>query len=74
MVTLRPDSRAASGWSVIRTIMTPETSHGREIRVTEGFVKGTVVDYQVRRAAGLALFTSGGFTCDMETSDAATIT
>lgn len=70
MVTLRPDGRAASGWSYTRTLMTAETSNGRDIKVTEGFVKGTVADYQRLREIGLAFFEPGTFRCDIKTADA----
>ncbi|WP_417451169.1 hypothetical protein [Kordiimonas sp.] len=70
MVTLRPDGRANSGWSFTRTIMTSETEYGRDIRVTEGFLKGDIADYQVLRAAGLGFFTPGAFKCNIRTADA----
>ncbi|WP_262690686.1 hypothetical protein [Kordiimonas aestuarii] len=70
MITLRPDGRASSGWSYTRTVMTAETADGRDIKVTEGFLKGTIVDYKALRAAGLAFFQPGVFTCDIRTADA----
>ncbi len=74
MVTLRPDGRASSGWSYTRSLMTPETAAGRTIKVTEGFLKGVIVDYKALKAAGLAFFTPGAFRCDIRTADAVAAT
>ena len=74
MVSLRPDGRAASGWSYTRTVMTPETAHGRDIKVTEGFLKGQVPDYQSLRSLALAFFEPGAFKCDIKTADAVAAT
>ncbi|WP_417464695.1 hypothetical protein [Kordiimonas sp.] len=70
MVTLRPDGRATSGWSYTHTLMTRETAEGRDIKVTEGYLKGVIIDYQALKAAGLSFFKPGAFRCDIRTADA----
>jgi hypothetical protein len=70
MVTLRPDSRARSGWSYTRTVVEPASrGHAGSTRVTEGLLHQRINGFAALRAAGLAFFKPGAMRCDAQYGD-----